>query len=71
MTTTLSDEQGAFKSIAERFAREKLAPHYQTRERAAAVDRALMREMGQLGLIGATSRSVTAGSACRARRSAS
>ena len=52
MTTTLSDEQGAFKSIAERFAREKLAPHYQTRERAAAVDRALMREMGQLGLIG-------------------
>lgn len=53
MTLALSDEQGAFKSVAERFAREKLAPHYQARERDAAVDRALMREMGRLGLIGA------------------
>jgi cyclohexanecarboxyl-CoA dehydrogenase len=53
VTLALSDEQGAFKSVAERFAREKLAPHYQARERDAAVDRALMREMGRLGLIGA------------------
>ena len=53
MTLALGEEQGAFKSVAERFAREKLAPHYQSREREGAVDRALMREMGRLGLIGA------------------
>ncbi len=53
MTLALSDEQGAFKSVAERFAREKLAPHYQTREREGMVERALVREMGRLGLIGA------------------
>jgi cyclohexanecarboxyl-CoA dehydrogenase len=52
VTPALSDEQGAFKSVAERFAREKLAPHYQTREHDGTIDRALVREMGQLGLIG-------------------
>jgi cyclohexanecarboxyl-CoA dehydrogenase len=47
----LSDEQRAFQDVAQRFAREKLAPHYQTREREGVIDRALMREMGALGLI--------------------
>jgi cyclohexanecarboxyl-CoA dehydrogenase len=53
MTPALSEEQGSFKSVAERFAREKLKPQYQTREREGVIDRALLREMGQLGLIGA------------------
>jgi len=53
VTQALSAEQDAFKTVAERFAREKLAPHYQTREREAVVERSLVREMGRLGLIGA------------------
>jgi cyclohexanecarboxyl-CoA dehydrogenase len=48
-----NDEQQAFKAAAERFAREKLAPHYQAREKDGAIDRKLVREMGALGLIGA------------------
>ncbi|MEJ2377549.1 MAG: acyl-CoA dehydrogenase family protein [Pseudolabrys sp.] len=53
MTIPLSEEQRAFRTAAQRFARDKLAPHYQTREQDAAIDRALVREMGALGLIGA------------------
>ena len=53
MTIPLSEEQRAFRTAAERFAREKLAPHYQAREQEAAIDRKLVREMGALGLIGA------------------
>lgn len=53
MTILFSEEQRAFKSAAERFAREKLAPRYQAREQEAAIDRKLVREMGALGLIGA------------------
>ncbi len=52
MTIPLSEEQRPFRTAAERFAREKLAPHYQAREQQAAIDRALVREMGALGLIG-------------------
>jgi cyclohexanecarboxyl-CoA dehydrogenase len=51
VTLPLSDEQREFRSVAERFAREKLAPAYQARERDAKIDRALLREMGALGLI--------------------
>ena len=47
-----SEEQRALRTAAERFAREKLAPRYQTREQEAMIDRALVREMGSLGLIG-------------------
>jgi cyclohexanecarboxyl-CoA dehydrogenase len=47
----LTDEQRAFQDVAQRFAREKLAPHYQAREREGVIDRALVREMGSLGLI--------------------
>ncbi len=46
-----SEEQTAFRETAERFAREKLAPDYQKREQIGRVDRALVREMGALGLI--------------------
>ena len=52
MTNPLSEEQRAFRTAAERFARDKLAPHYQAREQEAAIDRKLVREMGALGLIG-------------------
>jgi len=48
----LSDEQRAFRDSAERFAHEKLAPRYQAREQDGKLDRALVREMGALGLIG-------------------
>lgn len=51
VTLPLTDEQREFRATAERFAREKLAPGYQARERDAKIDRALMREMGALGLI--------------------
>ena len=49
----LNDEQRAMQAAARRFAREQLLPGYQAREKTAAViDRALMRRMGELGLIG-------------------
>ncbi|SKA32375.1 cyclohexanecarboxyl-CoA dehydrogenase [Enhydrobacter aerosaccus] len=49
--TGFSEEQNAFRQTAERFARDRVAPDYQKREQAGHVDRALVREMGQLGLI--------------------
>ncbi len=52
MQWALSDEQKAFQETARRFAREKLTPHYKDREQAAVIDRALIGEMGALGLIG-------------------
>ena len=51
MSVAFSEEQRALQATAERFAREKLAPAYQAREQEAAIDRALVREMGALGLI--------------------
>ncbi|MGO9397646.1 MAG: acyl-CoA dehydrogenase family protein [Xanthobacteraceae bacterium] len=48
----LGEDQQAFRTAAERFSREKLAPRYQAREQEAKIDRALVREMGSLGLIG-------------------
>jgi cyclohexanecarboxyl-CoA dehydrogenase len=47
----LNDDQRAMRDMARRFAEEKLKPDYQKREATHAVDRALMREMGDLGLI--------------------
>jgi cyclohexanecarboxyl-CoA dehydrogenase len=52
VTIPLSEEQRAFRTAAQRFAREKLAPRYQAREQEAVIDRKLVREMGALGLIG-------------------
>ena len=51
--TALSEEQAAFREAARRFAAERIAPGYMAREKAGMVDRALVREMGALGLIGA------------------
>ena len=51
--TALSEEQRDLAEVARRFAREKIAPGYMTRERAGVIDRDLVREMGALGLIGA------------------
>lgn len=51
MNYALSEQQQAFRETAMRFAKEKLAPHYQKRATADRIDRALMKEMGALGLI--------------------
>ncbi len=48
----LSDEQAALQQAARRFARERLLPEYQRRERTGTLDRALLAEMGQLGFMG-------------------
>ena len=40
-----------FAETARRFARERVAPGYRSREQEGRVDRALVREMGALGLI--------------------
>ena len=48
----LTDDQRALQDTARRFARERLLPDYQKREKLGILDRALVREMGQLGLIG-------------------
>ena len=52
MDFSLSDDQIAIQDTARRFAAERLAPDYQKRETEGAFDRALLREMGELGLIG-------------------
>jgi cyclohexanecarboxyl-CoA dehydrogenase len=54
MTTldpTLSDDLRALQETAVRFTREKIAPGYMTREAAGNVEKALIAEMGGLGLI--------------------
>lgn len=48
---TLSDELRALAEVAQRFARDKVAPGYMQREREAHIEPALMTEMGALGLI--------------------
>ncbi len=53
MDYALSEQQQAFRETAARFAREKLAPHYQKRATEDRIDRAVLKEMGALGLIGA------------------
>lgn len=52
MDFAFSAEQDAIRATARRFARERLAPDYQAREAAGRIDRSLIREMGELGLIG-------------------
>ncbi|MFT3792246.1 MAG: acyl-CoA dehydrogenase family protein [Rudaea sp.] len=48
----LSETQLAIQETARRFCRERLLPHYQKREAAGVLDRDLLKEIGQLGLIG-------------------
>ena len=47
-----NDDQLAIQNLARRFAREKLAPQYQARDKSGVLDRSLIREMGELGLMG-------------------
>ena len=49
--TGTEDWRAALRDTATRFARDKLAPHYQARETEGRIDRVLLREMGGLGLI--------------------
>lgn len=49
----LSPEQEALVETASRFARNRLAPGYKAREKAEAVERELINEMGEMGLLGA------------------
>jgi cyclohexanecarboxyl-CoA dehydrogenase len=46
------DDQIALRDMTRRFARERLKPDYQKREAQEGIDRALLKEMGALGLIG-------------------
>lgn len=48
-----TEDQQAFRETARRFAREKLVQSYQKRATEHVMDRALVQEMGSLGLIGA------------------
>ena len=48
----LTDDQRALQETARRFARQRLLPDYQKREKLAVLDRALISEMGALGLLG-------------------
>ncbi len=47
-----NEDQLAIRDLARRFAREKLAPQYQQLDRTGVLDRAVVREMGELGLMG-------------------
>jgi cyclohexanecarboxyl-CoA dehydrogenase len=49
----LTDEQLAIQETARRFSADRLAPGYQERDKTGTLNRALVREMGALGLIGA------------------
>jgi len=49
----LTEDQLALLETTRRFSRTRLLPGYQQREKDAVMDRALIREMGSLGLLGA------------------
>jgi cyclohexanecarboxyl-CoA dehydrogenase len=48
----LNEDQQALQQAARRFARERLLPDYQKREKAAVLDRDLVAELGRLGFVG-------------------
>jgi cyclohexanecarboxyl-CoA dehydrogenase len=48
----LTEDQTALQETARRFARERLLPDYQKREKLGVLDRDLIAEMGRLGLLG-------------------
>jgi cyclohexanecarboxyl-CoA dehydrogenase len=52
MNFGLTDDQRAIQDTARRFARDRLAPCYQECDRTGVLDRAMVRDMGELGLIG-------------------
>lgn len=45
-------DQAALQEAARKFARERLLPHYQKREKAGVLERDLLLEMGSLGFLG-------------------
>lgn len=53
MTRTIfdTDELDSIRDLARKFAQERVAPGYQKRENDGQMDMALVREMGELGLI--------------------
>ncbi|MCE2509821.1 MAG: acyl-CoA dehydrogenase family protein [Alphaproteobacteria bacterium] len=51
MDFSFTDEQMALSESVLRFARERLAPDYMAREQEGVFDRALVREMGALGML--------------------
>lgn len=51
MDPTLNDDLRAIQETARRFAAERIAPDYQKREQQGRIDRGLVRDLGQLGLI--------------------
>ncbi len=53
MNFSWSVEQLAIKESARRFAEEKLLPNYQSNDDKHTVDRAMLKQMGDLGFIGA------------------
>lgn len=53
MDFAFTTDQEAIRDTARRFARERLAPAYKAREASGAIERELIRDMGELGLIGA------------------
>lgn len=53
MNFDFTEDQAAIAEAVGRYAAEKLAPDYQAREETGKVDRALLKEMGELGFIGA------------------
>lgn len=48
---TLSEDLASIRGLARRFAAERIAPGYMERDRTGVIDRALVREIGGLGLI--------------------
>jgi cyclohexanecarboxyl-CoA dehydrogenase len=54
MDFSFTSEQQAIRETARRFAEERLRPGYQQREKDPKLDRALVRDMGKLGLIAPT-----------------
>jgi len=47
-----NEDQLALQEVAQRFSREVLRPDYQKRESVGSFDRALIKQMGSLGLLG-------------------
>jgi cyclohexanecarboxyl-CoA dehydrogenase len=52
MDFACSAEQNAIVEMATRFARERLEPNYNAREKAGCIDREIAQEMGAMGLLG-------------------
>ena len=52
MDFSLSADQQALVDTAGKFARNRLAPGYRAREAAGCIERDVVREMGQLGILG-------------------